>query len=67
MKKIRELLSKKGLKQMDLVRCLGIDPGRVSMFVNEILPLPKKYHKDLSKLLGVSMEEISTLNRRGKI
>ena len=62
---LRELLYQNRLKQSDLVKLLGVDPSRISLFVNGIRPLPKKYHSRLAKALGITPEALLVGKSKG--
>lgn len=62
---LKSILYQKGIKQVDLVKQLGVDPGRVSLQINCIRPLPEKYQEMLCKLIGISLEELNSLNKKG--
>lgn len=61
MRKLKEVLIRKGIKQVDLVRELGVDPGRVSLQVNGHRSLPEKHQIKLADLLNVTLEELRNL------
>jgi len=58
---LKKMLYQKGIKQVDLVKQLGVDPGRISLQINGVRPLPEKYQKMLAKILQVSLEEIMAI------
>lgn len=55
---LKQMLHKKGIKQVDLVKELGVDPGRVSLQVNCIRDLPEKHQEKLARILQVSLQEL---------
>jgi hypothetical protein len=57
---LKDVLYKKQIKQVYLVKELGVDPTRVSLHVNGILPLPKKYHTKFCELTGLSQNELAS-------
>ena len=58
MKNIKKFLDERGIKQVDLVRQLNVDPARISMQVNGVRDLPKKYQAKLAEILNISVEEL---------
>lgn len=58
MTKVKEIIFRKGMKQLQIAKDIGIDSSKLSKFVNGWVPLPKKYHKRLAKYLGIRVEEI---------
>ena len=58
---LKQMLYKKGLRQVDLVKELGVDPARVSLQVNCIRNLPERYHEKLARILGLSIEDLRQL------
>ena len=57
---LKKEIYKRGIKQVDLVKQLKVDPSRVSMAINGIRPLPIKYQKQLCELIGISLEELQS-------
>jgi len=62
MKTLKDLLYEKGIKQVELVRKLKLDPGRISLHVNGLRPLPEKYQVEMAKILEISLEELKALS-----
>jgi transcriptional regulator with XRE-family HTH domain len=59
--KLKNILYRKGIRQVDLVRQLGLDPGRISLQINGIRPLPEKHQERLCKILGISRKRLHAL------
>lgn len=56
--KIKELVAKKGIKQVQLVRELGASPSTINLYLNGWRKLPPKYLGKLAHILGVTISEV---------
>lgn len=58
---LKDILYRKKIKQVELAKMLGIDPSRISLFINGRRPLPRKYHAKLAEILSVSAEALEKM------
>lgn len=61
MKKLKELLIRKGIRSVDLVRELNLDGGRVSLQINGHRALPEKHQIRLANLLHITLDQLRTM------
>ena len=64
--KIKDALAKKEMKQVWLAKELGIGPNRLSLIVNEWVPVPQRLRDRLAELLGLSVKDLEPKNKKGK-
>lgn len=62
---LKKIMNSRDLKQRDLVKGVNVDPSRISMQINGVRPLPKKYHDAFCKLLGITKEQLENFNKKG--
>ena len=58
---LKEMMYKKKIKNVDLVRITGADPSRISMHINGVRMLPKKYHSSIAKKLDLDEKSIAEM------
>lgn len=63
---LREARKRRGLAQCELGRRLKVDQTAVSNWENGKYTPCKKYHKDISRILGVPVNEIDELKVKAK-
>jgi cobalamin biosynthesis protein CbiD len=59
---LKEYLNAKGIKQVAIAKATGLEPGRISLHVNEVFALPSKHLIKVADFLGVTLEEVRTNN-----
>lgn len=64
---LKEALHRKKLKQVELGNLINVEPGRVSLFVNGYLQIPKKYHQQLSEILEIPIGEFSKTAKKENV
>ena len=58
MLKLREYREKIGLRQVDVAKKMNVDQGAVSKWESGETRPSRKYHKKMSKLYGVTVDEL---------
>jgi len=55
---MKELLKKNKMTQAHLAKVTGIDPSRISNYVNRVSKLPKKHYLTFAEALKVNESEL---------
>lgn len=63
MLRLREYREKIGLRQVDVAKKMNVDQGAVSKWESGETRPSRKYHKKLSKLYGITIDELLSDNQ----
>jgi len=64
--KLKNLISSKGLRQVDIAKELDINPPAVCAYVNGYVRIPRTRLHALSKMLGMKPSNLESLLKNGR-